>query len=106
MTKTTRTLRATTITMAHGAGGKAMRDLIEDVFVGTFANKDLEQLEDQARFELADLMQSGAKLAFTTDSYVVDPVEFPAVILARWPSTARSMILRCQVQYPNTCPVA
>lgn len=77
MTKTTRTLRATTITMAHGAGGKAMRDLIEDVFVGTFANKDLEQLEDQARFELADLMQSGAKLAFTTDSYVVDPVEFP-----------------------------
>ena len=54
MTKTTRTLRATTITMAHGAGGKAMRDLIEDVFVGTFANKDLEQLEDQARFELAD----------------------------------------------------
>ena len=77
MTKTTRTLRATTVTMAHGAGGKAMRDLIEDVFVGTFANKDLEQLEDQARFELADLMQSGAKLAFTTDSYVVDPVEFP-----------------------------
>lgn len=77
MTKTTRTLRANTITMAHGAGGKAMRDLIEDVFVGTFANKDIEQLEDQARFDLADLMQSGAKLAFTTDSYVVDPVEFP-----------------------------
>lgn len=77
MNKPQRTLRAKTITMAHGAGGKAMRDLIEDVFVGTFANPDLEQLEDQARFDLAELMQSGAKLAFTTDSYVVDPVEFP-----------------------------
>ena len=77
MNKPKRTLRAKTITMAHGAGGKAMRDLIEDVFVGTFANPDLEQLEDQARFELAELMQSGAQLAFTTDSYVVDPVEFP-----------------------------
>ncbi|GGF65031.1 hydrogenase expression/formation protein HypE [Alteromonas lipolytica] len=77
MNKPQRTLRATTITMAHGAGGKAMRDLIEDVFVGTFANPDLAQLEDQARFDLAELMQSGARLAFTTDSYVVDPVEFP-----------------------------
>ena len=77
MNKPKRTLRAKTITMAHGAGGKAMRDLIEDVFVGTFANSELEQLEDQARFELAELMQSGAQLAFTTDSYVVDPVEFP-----------------------------
>lgn len=77
MNKPQRTLRAKTITMAHGAGGKAMRDLIEDVFVGTFDNQDLAQLEDQARFELAELMQSGQKLAFTTDSYVVDPVEFP-----------------------------
>jgi len=71
-----RTLKASTITMAHGAGGKAMRDLIEDVFVGTFDNENLNKLEDQARFELAELQAQGQKLAFTTDSYVVDPVEF------------------------------
>lgn len=77
MTQSRRTLKADTITMAHGAGGKAMRDLIEDVFVGTFDNEDLNKLEDQARFDLATLQQSGSQLAFTTDSYVVDPVEFP-----------------------------
>ncbi|MGB0204625.1 MAG: hydrogenase expression/formation protein HypE [Neptuniibacter sp.] len=77
MTQSRRTLKADTITMAHGAGGKAMRDLIEDVFVGTFDNEDLNKLEDQARFDLAALQQSGTQLAFTTDSYVVDPVEFP-----------------------------
>lgn len=63
--------------MAHGAGGKAMRDLIEDVFVGTFDNEDLNKLEDQARIDLAALQSQGGEIAFTTDSYVVDPVEFP-----------------------------
>lgn len=76
MTKPQRTLKASTITMAHGAGGKAMRDLIEDVFVGTFDNEKLNALEDQARFDLAALQAEGATLAFTTDSYVVDPIEF------------------------------
>lgn len=77
MTQNRRTLKADTITMAHGAGGKAMRDLIEDVFVGTFDNEDLNKLEDQARFDLSSLQAQGVQLAFTTDSYVVDPVEFP-----------------------------
>lgn len=77
MTKPRRTLKADTITMAHGAGGKAMRDLIEDLFVGSFDNPDLNALEDQARFDLASLQAQGEQLAFTTDSYVVDPLEFP-----------------------------
>ena len=72
-----RTLRAETITLAHGAGGKAMRDLIDDVFVGGFANDTLAQLEDQARFDLDGLLKEGDKLAMTTDSYVVDPLFFP-----------------------------
>lgn len=70
-------VRDTEITLAHGSGGKAMRDLIEDVFVGSFANPTLIQMEDQARFNLADLMQLGDRLAFTTDSYVIDPLFFP-----------------------------
>lgn len=65
------------INMAHGGGGKAMRDLIEDVFVGAFDNPALAPLEDQARFALAGLSAHGTRLAFTTDSYVVDPLFFP-----------------------------
>lgn len=69
--------RADTITMAHGSGGKAMRDLIDDVFVGAFDNEELNKLEDQARFGLDNLQQAGDRLAMTTDSYVVDPLFFP-----------------------------
>jgi len=65
------------ITLSHGSGGKAMRDLIDDVFVGSFDNPVLEPLEDQARFRLADLLMHGDRLAFSTDSYVVDPLFFP-----------------------------
>lgn len=70
-------LRAQTITLAHGSGGKAMRDLIEDVFVKTFNNDQLNTLEDQAKFPLDALVDIGDRLALTTDSYVVDPLFFP-----------------------------
>jgi hydrogenase expression/formation protein HypE len=72
-----RSLRAETITLAHGAGGKAMRDLIDDVFVRGFDNDTLSQLEDQARIDAAALLGEGGKLAMTTDSYVVAPLFFP-----------------------------
>jgi hydrogenase expression/formation protein HypE len=70
-------LRASTITLAHGGGGKAMHDMIDDVFVGAFDNPLLAPLEDQARISLAELSSLGDRLAFTTDSYVVSPIEFP-----------------------------
>ncbi|WP_397448610.1 hydrogenase expression/formation protein HypE [Pseudomonas sp. NA-150] len=69
-------VRGDTITLAHGSGGKAMRDLVDDVFVATFNNPLLAPLEDQARFALSDLASNGDRLAFTTDSYVVDPLFF------------------------------
>ncbi|HMB76087.1 MAG TPA: hydrogenase expression/formation protein HypE [Kiloniellaceae bacterium] len=65
------------INLSHGSGGKAMRDLIDDVFLGSFDNPALAPLEDQARFDLAALTAEGDRLAFTTDSYVVDPLVFP-----------------------------
>jgi hydrogenase expression/formation protein HypE len=65
------------ITLAHGSGGKAMRDLIDDVFVNSFYNPILAQLEDQATLDLAPLMGRGDRLAFTTDAYVVSPLFFP-----------------------------
>ena len=70
-------LRETTINMAHGSGGKKMRDLIEDVFLAAFYNPLLAPLEDQAVMNLADLAAKGDRLAFTTDSYVVNPLFFP-----------------------------
>lgn len=70
-------LRGDTITLSHGAGGKAMHDLIEDLFVSGFDNRELDLLEDQARFDLASMTARGDRLALTTDSYVVDPLFFP-----------------------------
>jgi hydrogenase expression/formation protein HypE len=71
------TVSLRTVTLAHGGGGSAMRNLIDDVFVAAFDNPALAPLEDQARFQLSDLLQLGDRLAFTTDSYVVDPLFFP-----------------------------
>ena len=72
-----RKVRDETITLAHGSGGRAMRDLIVDLFISAFENPALAPLEDQARFNLGDFLALGDRLAFTTDSYVVDPLFFP-----------------------------
>ena len=42
-----------TVTLAHGGGGKAMKDLIDDVFVAAFDNPLLAPLDDQARIDLS-----------------------------------------------------
>lgn len=69
-------VRDTHITLAHGSGGRAMRDLIDEIFVDNFDNPILAALEDQATFDLENFIQQGDRLAFTTDSYVVDPLFF------------------------------
>lgn len=70
-------MRDQRITMAHGSGGKAMRELIERLFVESFRNPLLAAMEDQAVVPLDDLRRQGGRLAFTTDSYVVNPLFFP-----------------------------
>ncbi|WP_337261986.1 MULTISPECIES: hydrogenase expression/formation protein HypE [unclassified Serratia (in: enterobacteria)] len=65
------------ITMAHGSGGVAMQQLLDELFLPAFANPQLDQREDQARLSLQELAQQGDRLAFTTDSYVIDPIFFP-----------------------------
>ncbi len=67
-------LREERVTLAHGGGGKAMRNLIEEVFTKAFQPPGME---DQARVMDDALQERGARLAFTTDSFVVTPVEFP-----------------------------
>ncbi|SQI43855.1 Hydrogenase isoenzymes formation protein hypE [Leminorella richardii] len=65
------------VTMAHGSGGQAMQQLIESLFLQAFSNAALNEREDQARIPLSKLTQLGDRLAFSTDSYVIDPVFFP-----------------------------
>lgn len=61
------------ITLAHGAGGKSSAALTDNVFVEAFRNPQLERLGDGAMLSLP----SGERLAFSTDSFVVQPIEFP-----------------------------
>lgn len=65
------------ITMAHGNGGATMQKLIHDYFVQAFMNPILAQGEDQARLPLTNFTQDGQQLAFSTDSFVIDPIFFP-----------------------------
>jgi hydrogenase expression/formation protein HypE len=67
-------LRDEHITLSHGSGGKATHNLIEGVFAPAFSNLLLEPLDDAAVFT-PDVLSP--RLAFTTDSYVVNPLFFP-----------------------------
>ncbi len=61
-----------TILLGHGSGGALSRSLIEEVFLPEFDNPILSELNDQAVLRI-----NTSRLAFTTDSYVVDPLFFP-----------------------------
>jgi len=58
------------ILLAHGSGGKLSHDLIES-FLPELSNPVLDKLDDSAVFDLS------GRLAFTTDSYTVNPIFFP-----------------------------
>jgi len=59
------------ILLAHGSGGKLAHELIEKSFLRAFYNPLLAKLDDSATFDFS------GRLAFTTDSYVVNPIFFP-----------------------------
>lgn len=61
-----------TILLDHGSGGLASQQLISDLFLKYLDNPTLHSLEDSAI-----LQNKRGRLAFTTDSYVVDPIFFP-----------------------------
>jgi len=58
--------------MAHGGGGRLTNQLIEDIFLPAFSNPALNGRHDGALLAI-----NGARLAMTTDSYVVQPLIFP-----------------------------
>jgi hydrogenase expression/formation protein HypE len=59
------------IILAHGSGGRLSHELMERILLPPLANPLLDKLDDSAVFE------SSGYLAFTTDSYVVNPIFFP-----------------------------
>lgn len=65
-------MMADRILLAHGSGGSLMHELIVELFHRYFGNRILEEQSDAAL-----LPSQTMKLAFTTDSYVVDPIFFP-----------------------------
>lgn len=65
-------LREGRVEMIHGSGGRAMAQLVQEVFVAVFDNPILRQMNDQASIVLPP-----GRVVMTTDSYVVSPLFFP-----------------------------
>nr|WP_275297769.1 hydrogenase expression/formation protein HypE [Clostridium sp. YIM B02551] len=66
-----RDVKVEKITLIHGEGGKQSNNLIKELFIKHFNNKTLKEMGDAACLTL-----SSKKIAFTTDSYVVNPIFF------------------------------
>lgn len=60
------------ILLGHGSGGKLSHELIDNLFAKHFANPILNQQSDSAIITM-----DGSNIAYTTDSFVVDPIFFP-----------------------------
>ncbi|HPQ24423.1 MAG: hydrogenase expression/formation protein HypE [Gammaproteobacteria bacterium] len=65
-------IRSGTIDMTHGSGGRAMAQLIEELFVTHFDNDLLRQANDQAAFDVP-----AGRLVMSTDGHVISPLFFP-----------------------------
>ena len=61
-----------TVVLGHGSGGRLTAQLVHDLFLPAFDNQILRKLDDQAVLAIG-----GARIAFTTDSFVVTPLFFP-----------------------------
>ena len=60
------------VDMTHGSGGRAMAQLIDELFIAAFDNEFLRQMNDQASFPAPH-----GRMVMSTDSHVVSPLFFP-----------------------------
>jgi hydrogenase expression/formation protein HypE len=60
------------VDMSHGGGGRAMAQLVDELFLAAFDNEWLRQMNDQARF-----VPPPGRMVIATDSHVVSPLFFP-----------------------------
>lgn len=89
----------TKIIMEHGSGGRATGELISEIFACAFDNEVLSQMEDSAVVPGAD------RIAITTDSFVVTPLEFPGGNIGRLSicGTVNDLLMRGAVPKYITC---
>ena len=71
-----------TVLLGHGSGGVMMKRIIDEVFFAAYAGEELRRGDDAAVLELPELT-GGARLAFSTDSFVVTPHFFPGGDIGR-----------------------
>ena len=65
-------MKTKTVVLDHGSGGKASHDLLHDVLLPVLGNPLLNPLHDGAMLEM-----TAGRIAFSTDTFVVDPIFFP-----------------------------
>ena len=65
-------MKTENILLDHGSGGRASSELVHDIFLPYFDNPILSEFGDGAVLEVGE-----KRLAFSTDSYTVDPIFFP-----------------------------
>ena len=70
------------ITMAHGSGGIAMKELIDGLFIKQYVNKDI-YLGDDATVLSKIKPKDDERIAISTDSYVISPLFFPGGDIGR-----------------------
>lgn len=87
------------ITMEHGSGGRATGELIEQIFAGQFQDRTLDEMEDSA------VVPGDSRIAVTTDSFVVTPVEFRGGDIGRLSvcGTVNDLLMRGAVPKYLTC---
>lgn len=87
------------ILMAHGSGGSATGELIDEIFAKEFSNKILDEMEDSA------VVPGAGKIAMTTDSFVVTPPEFRGGDIGRLCvcGTVNDLLMRGAVPKYLTC---
>lgn len=87
------------ITMAHGSGGSATKQLIDEIFAAEFSNGVLNKMEDSAVVEATE------RIALTTDSFVIDPLEFKGGDIGRLAvcGTVNDLLMRGAVPKYLTC---
>jgi hypothetical protein len=78
------------ILLDQGSGEKISHSMFSDIILPLFDNPELARQDDGAT-----LVMPEGKLAFSTDSYVVDPIFFPGEILGILLSTEPLMIFPC-----------
>ncbi|MCR4588232.1 MAG: hydrogenase expression/formation protein HypE [Lachnospiraceae bacterium] len=87
------------VTMAHGSGGAATSELIRDIFARSFDNDVLNEMEDSA------VVPGSGRIAVTTDSFVVTPIEYPGGDIGRLCvcGTVNDLLMRGAVPKYLTC---